>query len=126
MHISSCDELKMEFMDKYFEITDGGLMKTFLGMEIEQSGKKMKMHLDCYIQQVLEEYKVYIEKTLCPKEVQISPGVIFKLKPEDLPELPDQRKLEYDRSFESKLQFAATWVRIDIVFTVSQLARFCA
>jgi hypothetical protein len=34
MHISSCDELKKEFMDKYskdFEITGGGLMKTFLG-----------------------------------------------------------------------------------------------
>jgi hypothetical protein len=64
----------------------------------------------------------YIEKTLCPKEVPISPGVIFKLKQEDVPELPDQRKLEHYRSFELKLQFAATWVRIDIVFTVSQLA----
>jgi hypothetical protein len=38
LHISSCDELKKEFMDKYskdFEITGGGLMKTFLGMEVE-------------------------------------------------------------------------------------------
>jgi hypothetical protein len=53
LHISSCDELKKEFMDKYskdFEITGGGLMKKFLGMEVEQSGKTIKLHLDCYIQ----------------------------------------------------------------------------
>ena len=37
-----------------------------------------------------------------------------------------KQKPEYYRSFVAKLQFAATWVRIDIAFTVSQLARFCA
>ena len=79
MHISSCDELKKEFMDKYskdFEITGGGLMKTFLGMEVEQCGKTIKLHLDCYTQQVLAEYKVYIKKMLRPKKVLISPGVL--------------------------------------------------
>jgi hypothetical protein len=127
MHISSCDELKKEFMDKYskdFEITGGDLMKTFLGMEVKQSGKTIKLHLDCYIQQVLAGYKVYIKKMLRPKKVPISPGVI--LNPEDVPELPDQHKQKYYRSFIAKLQFAATLVRIDIAFTVSQLARFCA
>ncbi len=99
-------------------------MKTFLGKEVEQSGKTIKLHLDCYIQQVLAEYKAYIKKTLRPKKVPISPGVI--LKPDNVPELPDQRKQKYYRSFVAKLQFAATWVRIDIAFTVSQLARFCA
>jgi hypothetical protein len=53
MHISSCNELKKEFMDKYskdIEIRGGGLMKTFLGMEVEQSGTTVtiKLHLDCY------------------------------------------------------------------------------
>ncbi len=36
MHISSCEELRKEFMDKYskdFQITGGGLMETFLGVE---------------------------------------------------------------------------------------------
>ncbi len=47
-------------------------MKTFLGMEVEQSGKTMKLHLDCYIQQLLAEYKDYIKKTLRPKKVLIS------------------------------------------------------
>ncbi len=122
MHISSCDELKKEFMDKYsksFKITGGGLMKTFLGMEVEQSGKTIKLHLDSYIQQVLAEYKVY-KKMLRPKKVQISPGFILKL--EDVPELLDQLMQNYYRSFVAKLQFAATWVRIDIALTVSQLA----
>ncbi len=65
-------------------------MKTFLGMEVEQSGKTNQSHLDCYIQQVLAEYKAYIKKMLRPKKVPISPGVI--LNPEDVPKLPDQRK----------------------------------
>jgi hypothetical protein len=66
------------------------------------------------------------QKDAAPQEGArpISPGVI--LNPEDVPELPDQRKQKYYRSFVAKLQFAATWVRIDIAFTVSQLARFCA
>ncbi len=56
-------------------------MKTFLGMEVEQSGKTIKLSLDHYIQQVL----VYIKKMLHSKKVQILPGVI--LKQEDVPEL---------------------------------------
>ena len=56
MHISSCDELRAEFMKKYssdFEITGGGLMKTFLGMEVEQDDTGIKLHLAHYIQTVL-------------------------------------------------------------------------
>ena len=59
-----------------------------------------------------------------PKKVPISPGVAFKA--EDVPELPDPLKQKYYRSFVATLQFAATWVRFDISFSVSQLARFCA
>jgi hypothetical protein len=48
MNIFICDELKMnEFMRKYsndFDRTGGGLMKTFLGMELEQRGKTIKLH----------------------------------------------------------------------------------
>ncbi len=49
-------------MEKYsrdFNITGGGLMKTFLGMEIEQSNRSIKLHLDHYIREMLNEYKVY-------------------------------------------------------------------
>jgi hypothetical protein len=56
MHISSCDELKQEFMySKDFQITGGGLIKTFL--EVEQSRKTINLHLDCYTHQVLVDYK---------------------------------------------------------------------
>ncbi len=77
MHISSCEELRKELMDKYskdFQITEGGLMKTFLGTEVEKSGKTIKVHLDCYIKQVLTEYKSnrdYIKKMLHPKKVPV-------------------------------------------------------
>ena len=86
MHISSCDELKAEFMKKYsrdFEITGGGLMKTFLGMEVEQDDTGIKLHLDHYIQTVLSEYTEYIKKSLRPKKVPISPGVV--LHPDQVP-----------------------------------------
>ncbi len=43
-------------------------MKTFLGMEVEQKGRGIKLHLDYYIQQVLKEYKEYIKKMLRPQE----------------------------------------------------------
>ncbi len=65
-----------------------------------------------------------LRRNLWINTLKIQDGVI--LNPEDVPELPDQRKQKYYLSFEAKLQFAATWVRIDIAFTVSQLARFCA
>ncbi len=41
-HISSCDEFTKKD-SKDFEITGGGLMKTFLGMELEQNGQVIKL-----------------------------------------------------------------------------------
>jgi hypothetical protein len=60
MHISSCDKLRAEFrvMKKYatdFEITGGGLMKTFLGMEVEQGDAGINLHLDHYVQTALTD-----------------------------------------------------------------------
>jgi hypothetical protein len=73
------NKLKNKFMEKYsrgFNITGGGLMKTFLGMEIEQSNRSIKLHLDHYIREMLNEYKTYIKKLLRPKRVPFSPGVV--------------------------------------------------
>ncbi len=125
MHISSCDQLKEEFMSKYskdFDITGGGLMKTFLRMEVEQNDEDIKLHLDHYIQTVLAEYRDYIKKALRPKKVPISPGVTVVLHPEQAPAVRDRHKQKYYRSFVAKLQFAATRARMDISFTASQLA----
>ena len=73
---------------------------------------------------MLTEYKDYIKKSLRPKRVPMSPGII--LKPEDCPIIPDLHKQKCFRSFVAKLQFAATWIRFDIAFSVSQLAHFFA
>ena len=99
-------------------------METFLGMEVEQSGGVIKLHLDSYIQDVLIEYKDYIKKALRPKRVPMSPGLV--LINEDCPILPDARKQKYYRSFVAKLRFAASWIRFDTSYSVSTLARFCA
>jgi hypothetical protein len=51
MHIATNNKLKNKSMEKYsrdFNITRGCLMKTFLGMEIEQN-RSIKLHLDHYI-----------------------------------------------------------------------------
>ena len=92
MHTTTSTKLKDEFLRKYskdFNITGGGLMKTFLGimMEVKQDNKTIKLHLDHYVHKMLAEYKDYIKKSLRPKCVPIFPGVI--LCPEDCPEVPD-------------------------------------
>ncbi len=99
-------------------------METFLGMQVEQHGKMIRLHLDSYIQEALTECKAYIQKALRPKKVPMSPGIV--LINEDCPIIPDQRKQKYCRSFIAELQFAASWIRFDTFFAVSTLARFCA
>jgi hypothetical protein len=113
----------LKFYSKDFNITGGGLMEMFLGMEIEQSNRSIKMHLDHYTSEMLNEYKAYIrvKKSLRPKRVPFSPGVI--LRPEDSPTLQDPSKQKLYRSYVATLQFAASWIRFDISFAVSQLAR---
>ncbi len=68
-------------------------MKTFLGMEIEQSNRSIKLHLDHYIREMLNYYKAYIKKSRRPKRVPFSLGVI--LRPEDSPTLPDPSKQKF-------------------------------
>ena len=106
MHLYSSDSMKDEFLALYqkdFEITGGGKMEPFLGMAVGQKGKSIKIHLDNYIKNVLTEYSSYIKnlKSLRPKKVPISPGVVFKA--EDIPKSPDPLKHKQYRSFVAKL-----------------------
>ncbi len=126
MHIYSCGAIKDEFMQFYlkdFEITGGLQMKTFLGMQVEQPARSIKVHLNHYIKEVVAEYAEYTWIAIRPKKVPITPNVV--LKPEDTTGLPDPRKQKFYRSFVAKNQFVATWVRFDVAFAVSQLAWFC-
>ena len=104
------DEL-LALYKKDFEITGGGQMETFLGMAVKQKDKSIRIHLDNYIKVVLTEYSDYIKKSLWPKKVPISPGVVCK-------ECPDPHRQKKYRSFVAKLQFAATWIWFDISFVV--------
>ena len=127
MHIPTCDALKQEFIEKYtkdFDITGGCLMETYLCMQVKQSLGKIRLHLNNYIRETLDDYKAFQTKSLRPKLVLIQPELV--LDKDDCPILPDPRKQKFYRLFVAKLQFTATWIRFDISFAVAQLARFCA
>jgi hypothetical protein len=71
-HIATNNKLNNEFME-----STQGFMKTFLGMEIEQSKWSIKLNLDHRVREMHNEFKGYIEKPLRPKRVPISPGVVL-------------------------------------------------
>jgi hypothetical protein len=80
MHIPTCDAIKQEFIEKYtkdFDITGGGLMETYLGIQVEQSPGKIRLHLNNYIRETLDEFKAFQTKFLRPKLVQIQPGIVL-------------------------------------------------
>ncbi len=104
IHASTSQELKRKFIKEYkrdFKITCKDIMTSFLGMEVEQDEKSIKLHLDTYVQEILDEYKSTIKKFLKPKQVPMQPGVI--LEHDDCPETPDPREQKIYRSFSAKL-----------------------
>jgi hypothetical protein len=127
VHASTSEKLTQDFIAEYkgdFQIACDDLMTSFLGMEVEQDQNSTRLHLDTYIQDTLSEYKAAIKKFVKPKQVPMQPGVV--LEHDMCPETPDPREQKVYRSFVAKLQFAASWIRCDLAFTASQLARFCA
>jgi len=116
-----------EFLAKYsreFEITGGKPMDRFLGLSVEQSKEDISLHLDAYMAETLEEYQKMVNRTIRPKNTPMQPGNV--LHPEDSPLVLDPKRQAIYRSMVARLQYAATWVRFDISYTVAQLARFCA
>jgi hypothetical protein len=125
--IPTSQRLKEEFETLYsrdFEVTGGSPMTSFLGLEVEQKGEGISICLDKYIEELIGEYQVMHAKFIKPKAVPMSPGLL--LDNSDCPELPDPVKQKQYRSMIAKVQFAAYWIRFDISYTTSQLARFCA
>ena len=124
--IPTSKKLKDEFERLYsadFEFTGGNLMTSFLGLEVEQMESGIHLHLDTYIQELIEEFRMMYKKFVKPKTVPMAPGLV--LDDSDCPELPDPIKQKHYRSFVAKVQFAAYWVRFDISYAAAQLARFC-
>jgi hypothetical protein len=125
--IPTSEKLKLEFEELYaadFDFTGGKVMDSFLGLEVEQSEDGIKLHLDTYVVELLEEYREYHRKFLKPKKVPMQPGLV--LDKEDCPEAPDPVKQKFYRMMVAKIQFLAHWVRFDISYPAAQLARFCA
>jgi hypothetical protein len=125
--IPTTQKLKIEFETLYakeFDMTGGTPMESFLGLEVEQGNDGISLHLDTYIQELIDEYRLIHRKFIKPKTVPMSPGVV--LDSTDCPELPDPVKQKLFRSMVAKVQFAAYWTRFDISYPAAQLARFCA
>ena len=100
-------------------------MESFIGLDVEQSQSKISLHLDAYIQETLDIYKEHpARKIIRPKSTPMQPGNV--LTSADAQEIPDKQKQAFYRSMVARFQFAETWVRFDISYTVGQLARFCA
>ena len=129
-HTSTSQALMDEFMHAYsrdFEITGGEIMTTFLGLQVDNVNSEIHMHMDHYVETVLNEYKTFVmNKKLRHKMLPVQPN--YQL-PKEEPEMEgkgeDPRKTFY-QSFVMKLQYVATWVRFDISFTASQLASHVA
>jgi hypothetical protein len=99
-------------------------MTSFLGLEVEQEKGQIRLHLDTYVNEMLEEYKAYIKRDLKPKKIPMQPGVV--LTKDDAPKIPDPKEQKIYRSFVAKTQFVANWVRYDVSFAAAQFACFCA
>ncbi len=52
-----------------FNVTGGGIMTTFLGLEVEQTEEGTSLHLDTYIKELVEEYQNIHKKFITPKSV---------------------------------------------------------
>ncbi len=46
---------------KYFEYTRDDFMTSVLGLEVEQDKGQLRLHLDTYVNKMLDEYKACIE-----------------------------------------------------------------
>jgi hypothetical protein len=67
-------------------------MTSFLGLEVEQDKGQIRLHLDTYVNEMLEEYKAYIKRDLKPKKIPMQPGVV--LTKDDAPENPRSKSTE--------------------------------
>ncbi len=59
-HASTSQKMIKKFMKEYskdFVYTGGDFMTSFLGLEVEQDKGQIRMHLDTYVNEMLEDYK---------------------------------------------------------------------
>ncbi len=89
-----------EFMHAYsrdFEITGGEIMTTFLGLQVDHVNSEIQMHMDHYVETVLNEYKTFVmNKKLRHKMLPVEPNYqLPKGEPEMEGKGEDPRKTFY-------------------------------
>jgi hypothetical protein len=67
-------------------------MTSFLGLEVEQDKGQILLHLDTYVNEMLEEYKAYIKRDLKPKKYQSSLELCFQRTMHQKPQIQKNRK----------------------------------
>ncbi len=82
---------------------------------------EIRLHLDNYIRETLDEYKTYTKKRLRPKCTPIQPGLVRNHQ--DCPILPDPKRQTFYRPSVAKHQFAASWIRLDTAYPLAHLDR---
>ena len=118
MHTSTSTEMLKEFFKLYakdFSFSGGELMTSFLGMEVEQEYGCIKLHLDTYVQEMLDEYKNHIKRDLKPKQAPMEPGDV--LTKDDCQKLRIQKEQKLYSSMSAKTQFVAHWIHFDVSYT---------
>ncbi len=111
-HTSKSQALMDEFIHAYsqdFEITGGEIMSTFLGLQVDHVNSEVHMHMDHFVESVLNKYKTFmLNKRLRHKMLPVQPNYqLPKVDPEMEGKGEDPRKTFY-RSFVMKLQYVAT------------------
>ena len=104
-------------LNSSFKMKDLGLVNTFLGMEISQNSNGISLHLNKYLNNMLQEFGM----NEC--------NAVSTPLPSNINSIDDGLKLsESDatvfRSMVGKLLFAANTVRTDLAFAASYLSRF--
>ena len=123
MHTSTSTKMLKDFFKLYakdFSFHGGDLMTSFLGMEVQQEDGCIKLHLDTYVKEMLDEYKNHIKQDLRPKQTPMQPGVV--LTKDDCTETTNPKEQKFYRSMSAKVQFVADWIRFDVSYTAEQLA----
>ncbi len=114
----------MKDCSKDFEYTGGDFMTLFSDLDKACHKGQVRLHLDTYGNEMLEECKAYIKRDLKLKKIPMQPEVVSTK--DDAPKNPDPKEQKVYRSCGAKIQLVRNWVRYGFSFAASQLARFCA
>ncbi len=68
MHTSTSTKMLKEFFKLYADDFSFSCMSSFLVMGVEQEDGCIKLQLDIYMQEMLDEYKNYIKRDLNPRK----------------------------------------------------------